>query len=324
MSILSQIGIVVLIGCIIFILIRSNKTLKEASEEGEQFVDEWALRQQKKEERALEKEERRQEKEERLRDKKERKKNKKELLYDDEEEWEEDRWNRQDNWNRENDWDADNDSDQEDAWNREDDWNQENDWNRQDDRNQENDWNRQDDRNRENDWNRQDDWNREESWNAADENRCEDGRHRDGGMRGEMQHSGRRSTTSREKIISMDQYKNTGITLVQLDEGHRPAARVRVTKLPFTIGRSEENMLVLDDLCVARKHCRIVEQNGTFILEDVGTANKIFAGGAITDHVVLADQSTFYIGNVEFRVEMSMSRSGHTHLYQGAGERYYE
>ena len=294
MSILSQIGIVVLIGCIIFILIRSNKTLKEASEEGEQFVDEWALRQQKKEERALEKEERRQEKEERLRDKKERKKNKKELLYDDEEEWEEDRWNRQDNWNRENDWDADNDSDQEDDWNRE------------------------------NDWNRQDDWNREESWNAADENRCEDGRHRDGGMRGEMQHSGRRSTTSREKIISMDQYKNTGITLVQLDEGHRPAARVRVTKLPFTIGRSEENMLVLDDLCVARKHCRIVEQNGTFILEDVGTANKIFAGGAITDHVVLADQSTFYIGNVEFRVEMSMSRSGHTHLYQGAGERYYE
>lgn len=288
MSILSQIGIVVLIGCIIFILIRSNKTLKEASEEGEQFVDEWALRQQKKEERALEKEERRQEKEERLRDKKERKKNKKELLYDDEEEWEEDRWNRQD------------------------------------DRNQENDWNRQDDRNRENDWNRQDDWNREESWNAADENRCEDGRHRDGGMRGEMQHSGRRSTTSREKIISMDQYKNTGITLVQLDEGHRPAARVRVTKLPFTIGRSEENMLVLDDLCVARKHCRIVEQNGTFILEDVGTANKIFAGGAVTDHVVLADQSTFYIGNVEFRVEMSMSRSGHTHLYQGAGERYYE
>ena len=306
MSILSQIGIVVLIGCIIFILIRSNKTLKEASEEGEQFVDEWALRQQKKEERALEKEERRQEKEERLRDKKERKKNKKELLYDDEEEWEEDRWNRQDNWNRENDWDADNDSDQEDDWNRE------------------NDWNRQDDRNRENDWNRQDDWNREESWNAADENRCEDGRNRDGGMRGEMQHSGRRSTTSREKIISMDQYKNTGITLVQLDEGHRPAARVRVTKLPFTIGRSEENMLVLDDLCVARKHCRIVEQNGTFILEDVGTANKIFAGGAVTDHVVLADQSTFYIGNVEFRVEMSMSRSGHTHLYQGAGERYYE
>lgn len=262
MSILSQIGIVVLIGCIIFILIRSNKTLKEASEEGEQFVDEWALRQQKKEERALEKKERRQEKEERLRDKRER--NKKEILYDDEEDLKEDSWNHEDNW------------DHEDNWNHED------------------------------SWDRQDNWNGESS--IMEEPQC----------------SGRRSTASREKVISMDQYKNTGITLVQLDEGHRPVARVRVTKLPFTIGRSEENMLVLDDLCVARKHCRIVEQNGTFILEDVGTANKIFAGGAVTDHVVLADQSTFYIGNVEFRVEMGMSRSGHTHLYQGAGERYYE
>ena len=97
-----------------------------------------------------------------------------------------------------------------------------------------------------------------------------------------------------------------------------------MTRLPFTIGRSADNMLVLDDLCVARKHCRIVEKNGAFILEDVGTANKLFAGGAVTDHVVLSDQTTFYIGNVEFRVEMGMTRSGSTHLYQGAGERYYE
>ena len=108
MSILSQIGIVVLIGCIIFILIRSNKTLKEASEEGEHFVDEWALRQQKKEERALEKEERRQEKAERLRDKKESKKNKKELLYEEEE-----------SWDREEERDEDADNDQEDGWNSE-------------------------------------------------------------------------------------------------------------------------------------------------------------------------------------------------------------
>ena len=219
MSILSQIGIVVLIGCIIFILIRSNKTLKEASEEGEHFVDEWALRQQKKEERALEKEERRQEKEEPIQEKEEP--------------------------IQEQDWEVDDDGDQEDS-------------------------------------------------------------------------------KSREKIISMDQYRNTGVILVQMDERRRPVARVRVTKLPFTIGRSQENMLVLDDLCVARKHCRIVERNGAFVLEDVGTANKIFAGGAVTDHVVLADQSTFYIGNVEFRVEMDMNRSGNTHLYQGAGERYYE
>ena len=56
MSILSQIGVVVLIAFIILILIRSNKTLEEVSKEGEHFVDEWDLRQQRKAERLIEKE----------------------------------------------------------------------------------------------------------------------------------------------------------------------------------------------------------------------------------------------------------------------------
>ena len=50
MSIISQIGGVILIAFIVLVLIRSNKNLKKASEEGESFVDEWALRQEKKEE----------------------------------------------------------------------------------------------------------------------------------------------------------------------------------------------------------------------------------------------------------------------------------
>ena len=50
MSIISQIGVVILIAFIVLVLIRSNKNLKKASEEGENFVDEWALRQEKKEE----------------------------------------------------------------------------------------------------------------------------------------------------------------------------------------------------------------------------------------------------------------------------------
>lgn len=227
MSILSQIGILILIGCIIFILIRSNKTLEQAAEEGEHFVDEWALRQQKKEERKQEKAQRSLEKKQ----------------------------------DKAQEWTADTDEDM-----------------------------------------------------AAEEEEKEE----------LLPQTVQKEYADNEKIISMDHYKNPGILLVQLDEIHRPVNRIRVTKLPFTIGRSGENMLVLDDLCVARKHCRIVEKDGVFLLEDVGTANKIFAEGTITDHVVLRDQLTFYIGNVEFRVEMSGARSGYTHLYPGAGERYYE
>lgn len=270
MSILSQIGILILIGCIIFILIRSNKSLEKASEEGEHFVDEWALRQQKKEERKLEKEERRLEKTRRKQQKTDSRNRQSEELYEEEDDTWDDVSDDREIWNREEEDDARGDtSDSRDTWK----------WQEEDDARGD----ASDDRG---------------AWN------------RDAG---------------REKIISMHDYVNPGITLVQLDEAHRPTARVRVTKLPFTIGRSTENMLVLDDLCVARKHCRIVEKDGAYILEDVGTANKIFAGGAVTDHVILSDQLTFYIGNVEFRVEMGMgSRSEHTHLYQRAGERYYE
>ena len=46
MSIISQIGVVILIAFIVLVLIRSNKNLKKASEEGESFVDELALRQE--------------------------------------------------------------------------------------------------------------------------------------------------------------------------------------------------------------------------------------------------------------------------------------
>lgn len=122
----------------------------------------------------------------------------------------------------------------------------------------------------------------------------------------------------------MEQYKNPGITLVQLTEDHQTLRRIRVDKLPFTIGRSQDNMLVLDDLCVARKHCRIVEKDGAYVMEDVGSANKIFVHGQITDQVLLTDHLSLYIGNVEFVIEMGMSRSSDTHRYHREGERYYE
>ncbi len=239
MSILSQIGVVILIGCIIFILIRSNKTLEDVSREGEHFVDEWDMRQQKKEERLQEREERKAQRARLLQERKERKEYKEpEPPYDDS--------------------------------------------------------------------------------SAYMEPEKEDSELSDG-AEGETLHVG-----TADKIISMEQYRNTGLTLVELNERHQPVRSIRVTKLPFTIGRSPENMLVLDDLCVARKHCRVIEKDGTFVLEDVGTANKLYVNGAVTDRAVLTDRLTLYIGNVEFKVQMEAAERRHTQLYQKTGERYYE
>lgn len=212
MSILSQIGVVVLIAFIILILIRSNKTLEEVSKEGEHFVDEWDMRQQRKAERLIEKEQK-----------------KHRIEY------------------------------------------------------------------------------KEDGWEDEEEEESED-----------------IPDNRNDKIISMHAYKNAGITLTQMDEQHHPVRRVKVDQLPFYIGRSTKNQLVLDDLCVARMHCRIVEKDGVFLLQDVGSANKLFANGRVEDQVVLRDKLTVYIGNVEFQVEMGTARSSQTQLYQNAGEYYYE
>ena len=122
----------------------------------------------------------------------------------------------------------------------------------------------------------------------------------------------------------MKKYKTPGITLVQMGEDHRPVRRVTVDCIPFQIGRSSQNQLVLDDLRVARMHCRIIEKDGVYLMEDVGTANKLFVNGMTQERVVLTDQLVVYIGNIEFLVEMGMSRSSVTQLYQNARERYYE
>lgn len=248
MSILSQIGVVVLIVFIILILMRSNKTLEEVSKEGEHFVDEWDLRQQRKAERLIEKEQ---------------KKHGEEYAGE----------------SRESDGkgdlgesrESDGEADFEKRW---------------------------------------------EPYEEDDIRGCQEPIEKI--PLEEVQDN--RS----KKIISMNVYKNAGITLIEMDEQHHPVRQVKVDQLPFYIGRSTKNQLVLDDLCVARMHCRIVEKDGAFLLQDVGSANKLFVNGRVEDQVILKNRLTVYIGNVEFQVEMGVPRSGRTQIYQDAGEYYYE
>lgn len=239
MSILSQVGMVLLVGAIVYILIRANKTLEEAAKEGEHFVDEWDMHQKRKEERLLERK---------------TKKTGKGFLNSPE---------KMDPLKTEEEITGESFSDE------------------------------------------------QQKENCGEERREEESAYE-------------KREYPQNNIVSMEQYKNPGITLVQLTEDHQTLRRIRVDRLPFTIGRSQDNMLVLDDLCVARKHCRIVEKEGAYVLEDVGSANKIFVHGQITEQVRLEDHLSLYIGNVEFVVEMSMSRSRDTHLYRREGERYYE
>lgn len=110
-------------------------------------------------------------------------------------------------------------------------------------------------------------------------------------------------------LYKIHQAPSIKTVLVRLDENHYPTERIDVNTLPFTIGRGKQNSLVLEDLCVAREHCQLIEKSGKLILKDKGTANKIYADGKLHDEVELYDRLRFYIGNEEFLVELDVEGS---------------
>lgn len=231
MSILSQIGIVFLIGFIIYVLIRSNRALDEVASEGEHFVDEWDLRQRKKEERRLARSERMAGWNQEERKEMERTRESETMDIPEEGKWTEENW---------------------------------------------------------------------EEESREDENWAKEER--------------------KETMVG----EGPSLVLVELDEHHRPLRRVTVDHYPFSIGRGKENDLVLDDLCVARQHCRIVMKNQVYMIEDSGSRNKIYVDGLVTERTILSNQMHVFIGDVEFRIEMKQRRSQPTRLRQNMREYSYE
>ena len=87
----------------------------------------------------------------------------------------------------------------------------------------------------------------------------------------------------------------------------------RKEKLPFktqehyfigdntTIGRSDQNDVVLKDRFISKRHARIIKQKGTYFLEDLNSANGTYINGQkISDPIELKDKDLVDIGQVEF------------------------
>ena len=211
MSILSQIGIAILIITIVLILIRSDKKLVEASREGEHFVDEWALREEKKRQLAEAKKQR--EKQLRMEERERKKK-----ALQNEKAHQDDRFFREER--------------------------------------------------------------SPEYYEDSD-------------------------TFYPNQLPTEKKRKAYDLVLIELDQGRKPVGRVSVSKIPFHIGRDAGNDLVIDDLCVARKHCRIVEKKNSLVMEDGGSRNKVLANGNPVDEIILKDGMVLGIGTREYMVEIN-------------------
>ncbi len=75
-------------------------------------------------------------------------------------------------------------------------------------------------------------------------------------------------------------------------------------RLPVTIGRTGDNDLVLDDSTVSKRHARVVRDNGTYYLEDLGSTNGTRVNGRRVRRCLLRGGEAIRFG--KYRARMTL------------------
>ncbi|MCJ7711461.1 MAG: DUF3662 and FHA domain-containing protein [Chloroflexi bacterium] len=78
---------------------------------------------------------------------------------------------------------------------------------------------------------------------------------------------------------------------------------IEVGGLPLTIGRSNDNVLVIDDGRVSRHHGRFQSRRGTLVYTDLGSTNGSRVNGVRVDEIVLGEGDRLQVGDVVMVVE---------------------
>lgn len=110
----------------------------------------------------------------------------------------------------------------------------------------------------------------------------------------------------------MSQLHLSPTLLVRLPHGDTRVCEV--SRTPFTIGRTQDNDLCLDDITVSARHARIVTIQGGLFLEDLGSATGIFVNEQKIDRRQLRDMDNIRLGahRLIFRNEQSANaKSAH-------------
>ena len=69
----------------------------------------------------------------------------------------------------------------------------------------------------------------------------------------------------------------------------------------ISLGRDADNIIVLDDNCVSRRHCRIQrKQNSGFVIQDINSSNGTFLNGNRVFKALLKNNDRIQVGNTEF------------------------
>ncbi len=78
---------------------------------------------------------------------------------------------------------------------------------------------------------------------------------------------------------------------------------IEVGGSPLTIGRSQDNTLVIDDGRVSRHHGRFQTRRGTLVYTDLGSTNGSRVNGVRVDEIVLGEGDRLQVGDIVMVVE---------------------
>src|SRR4029077_8054761 len=70
----------------------------------------------------------------------------------------------------------------------------------------------------------------------------------------------------------------------------------------FTIGRSIDNHLVLEDSAVSRKHCMLKKKDPFYLLKDLNSSNGTFVNAISVKEAVLKNGDVIQIGKFIFEL----------------------
>ncbi|HYF36839.1 MAG TPA: FHA domain-containing protein [Prosthecobacter sp.] len=77
------------------------------------------------------------------------------------------------------------------------------------------------------------------------------------------------------------------------------SGEVELTADRMSLGRTDDNMLVINDASVSSHHGEVVNEGGEWILTDLGSTNGTKVGGERVDRIELTHGGSFTLGSVD-------------------------
>jgi two-component system cell cycle response regulator len=116
---------------------------------------------------------------------------------------------------------------------------------------------------------------------------------------------------------NLEKSKDKHACLVTIHGPHM-GTKIDLYKDKFTIGRSEDMDIIIDDDCVSGEHAVIIKKDNNFIIEDNNSPNGTFINTQRITNWTLRDQDLILIGNTIFKFisNENLENTYHEELYR--------